>query len=199
MVRLRGSGSDGLDSLAATLSRIAASSGDRRAKISLLIWRMDAETEIESERGRPLSSEERPERENLPGAYIEVWEGSLENSEHKLYLRFLGRTSTLLRDEVVMEIDYDSTDRLSVQVPSMVLPEDAGEYRADRSNRQGWVCRSLSKRQGEIASLVCRGLTNKEIADRLFISPKTVEYHLSILFQRFSIASRQELRKIMQG
>ncbi|MEU2159258.1 helix-turn-helix transcriptional regulator [Streptomyces sp. NPDC019396] len=166
------------------------------AKISLLIWRMDTEAEIEGSHSIP--SEARPECEDFPGAYIELWEGLLEDSEHRLYLRFLGRASTTLRDEVVVEIDYDSTDRLLVEVPSMVLPGNAGENLVDRSESQGRVCRSLSKRQGEIANLVGRGLTNKEIAARLFISHKTVEYHLSVLFQRFSIASRRELRKIMQ-
>ena len=42
--------------------------------------------------------------------------------------------------------------------------------------------RALSAREKEVASLVARGFTNKEIADRLFISQNTVKYTLKSVF-----------------
>ena len=41
---------------------------------------------------------------------------------------------------------------------------------------------SLSERELEVLELLCQQLTTKEIADRLFISPKTIEMHKSNLF-----------------
>jgi len=41
--------------------------------------------------------------------------------------------------------------------------------------------------------LVADGLRNREIADRLFISPRTVETHLTHVFGRLGISSRTEL------
>jgi DNA-binding NarL/FixJ family response regulator len=48
-------------------------------------------------------------------------------------------------------------------------------------------------RELEVMSLVAVGLSNDEIAQRLGVSPRTVESHLRTLFERFSVASRLEL------
>ena len=51
----------------------------------------------------------------------------------------------------------------------------------------------LSKRESEIIVLVAEGLKNKEIAERLFISPATVRHHLSAIFAKLEIADRLKL------
>lgn len=55
----------------------------------------------------------------------------------------------------------------------------------------------LSERERNIAHLVCGGYTNKEIARELFISSKTVEYHLGNIYSRFHLENRRQLRDYM--
>jgi DNA-binding NarL/FixJ family response regulator len=45
----------------------------------------------------------------------------------------------------------------------------------------------LTKREKEILSLVAEGMTNQEIADRLFISPRTVDTHRTNMMQKLDI------------
>jgi DNA-binding CsgD family transcriptional regulator len=44
-----------------------------------------------------------------------------------------------------------------------------------------------------IARLAGDGLSNIEIGQRLFLSPRTIEWHLSRIFSKLGIASRREL------
>ncbi|WCE02497.1 AAA family ATPase (plasmid) [Streptomyces sp. HUAS 31] len=57
---------------------------------------------------------------------------------------------------------------------------------------------ALSGRERDIAHLIGRGLTNKEIANELFVSSKTVEYHLSHIYLKFGFSNRRELRDHVQ-
>ncbi len=52
---------------------------------------------------------------------------------------------------------------------------------------------SLSDREREVADLVLAGMTYRQIGDRLYISPKTVEHHVARMRQRLGCASRGEL------
>lgn len=56
----------------------------------------------------------------------------------------------------------------------------------------------LTARERDVALLVGRGLTNREIAAELFLSTKTVEYHLANIFPKIGIRSRRELRDHVQ-
>jgi DNA-binding CsgD family transcriptional regulator len=52
---------------------------------------------------------------------------------------------------------------------------------------------ALTPREREIAALAAEGLGNVEIAERLFITRKTVEGHLRTVFRKLEIASRDEI------
>ncbi|MET9676091.1 AAA family ATPase [Streptomyces sp. NPDC006482] len=55
-----------------------------------------------------------------------------------------------------------------------------------------WLA-SLTVREREIAELVAEGLTNQAIATRLYLSPRTVETHLSRVFRKTEVATRSGL------
>ncbi|MCR5979329.1 AAA family ATPase [Gordonia jinghuaiqii] len=51
----------------------------------------------------------------------------------------------------------------------------------------------LTPQEEAVATLVARGLANREVAAELFISPKTVQYHLTRIYAKLGLRSRAEL------
>jgi DNA-binding CsgD family transcriptional regulator len=57
----------------------------------------------------------------------------------------------------------------------------------------------LTRRELEVAELAASGLSNREIASRLYVSVRTVTSHLDHIYTKLSISSRAQLRERMKG
>lgn len=65
--------------------------------------------------------------------------------------------------------------------------------RAERP-ASGWS--SLTDTERNVAALAARGLTNRQVAARMFVSPHTVKFHLRQVFRKLGIGSRVELARL---
>jgi DNA-binding CsgD family transcriptional regulator len=77
-----------------------------------------------------------------------------------------------------------------------------GEVIADPKNnltegarmlRDVLIQKGLSNREAEVAELVSKGLSNKEVANQLFVTEKTVKFHLTNIYKKMSVKSRAQL------
>ncbi len=53
----------------------------------------------------------------------------------------------------------------------------------------------LTARERDVAVLVAKGMTNREVAAELYVSPKAIDYHLGHIFGKLGITSRRDLRQ----
>ncbi len=57
----------------------------------------------------------------------------------------------------------------------------------------------ISPREAEIITEICNGLSNQEIADKLFISLQTVKDHTSRIYSKTNVRNRMQLMAMVQG
>jgi DNA-binding CsgD family transcriptional regulator len=56
---------------------------------------------------------------------------------------------------------------------------------------------SLTRREREVAELAANNLTSREIAEKLFVSTRTVENHLQRAYEKLGVRGRRELREVL--
>jgi len=57
----------------------------------------------------------------------------------------------------------------------------------------------LTAQELRVARLVASGLSNREVAAQLYLSPKTVEYHLAHAYAKLGVHSRHRLANLVRG
>jgi DNA-binding CsgD family transcriptional regulator len=72
-----------------------------------------------------------------------------------------------------------------------------GRWRVAQRPARATGLDGLSEAERGIADLVCQGLTNREIAERTFVSANTIAFHLRNIYRKLRIASRVQLTRII--
>jgi len=68
------------------------------------------------------------------------------------------------------------------------MPMNAAAGTSDAENPY-----ALTPQEQQVAGLVRQGLSNRDAAAQLFVSPRTVDFHLRNVFQKLGVTSRSEL------
>jgi DNA-binding NarL/FixJ family response regulator len=63
--------------------------------------------------------------------------------------------------------------------------------------RDPTAAEKLTPQELQVALAVARGATNREAAGALFLSPKTVEFHLGHIYRKLGIRSRSQLTRLL--
>jgi DNA-binding CsgD family transcriptional regulator len=97
------------------------------------------------------------------------------------------RTAGQMLDEIGMEAFSERARR------ELLAAGGTARRRAVTANVE------LTSQETQIARLAADGLSNLEIATRLFLSPRTVQYHLGKVFTKLDITSRNQLSRTLPG
>ena len=121
-----------------------------------------------------------------------------ENEEYLFQVLRAGASGYILKEaadtELITAIRAVQSGRfyLSPSAQSMMV----GDYlQRVRTGEEKDSYSGLTEREREILKLVAEGLTNNQIAERLFISPKTVDTHRTHIMDKLNLHSRAELVK----
>jgi DNA-binding CsgD family transcriptional regulator len=88
--------------------------------------------------------------------------------------------------------DFDAAWAEGAQLSTDEAIAYAQRGRGERKRpSSGWE--SLTPAEHDVVRLVCEGLGNKEVATRLFVSPRTVQAHLAHVYTKLGINSRVQL------
>ena len=114
-----------------------------------------------------------------------------------LYGEFLrrGRRRREARDHLRAALDHFE------QIGAAPWAERArGELRASGESarkREPSTLDDLTRQELQIARFVAEGLTNRQVAEQLFLSPRTIDFHLRNVFRKLDISSRNELGRVI--
>ena len=75
-------------------------------------------------------------------------------------------------------------------------PTPPGQRRLRGAGRR-W-CPGSHSRELEVLTLAAEGLANKQIAQRLWVTPKTIKFHLSNVFRKLDVSNRTEATRQAQ-
>ncbi len=90
--------------------------------------------------------------------------------------------------EEEFQVAWDSGAAMSTDEAIAYARRGRGERKRPAS---GWD--SLTPTEQDVVRLVREGLGNKDIGDRLFISPRTVQTHLTHVYAKLGLTSRMQL------
>jgi len=95
---------------------------------------------------------------------------------------------------------YFCSDLAIIIILSLYLRKNAGEFTELTDSLEDLYQKyGISKRERQIITEICRGKTNQEIADDLFISLQTVKDHTYNIFRKVNVRNRVQLAKVFSA
>jgi LuxR family maltose regulon positive regulatory protein len=127
------------------------------------------------------------------GEALETLGEALRLAEPENYIRtFVDGGETVRRLVGELRSKAGLTDNLSKYIEQVLAGfDDQKQSSVTRETATG-LPETLSEREGEVLRLIAAGLTNQEIADRLFISITTVKTHTGNIYQKLGVSSRTQ-------
>ncbi|NLL78354.1 MAG: helix-turn-helix transcriptional regulator [Clostridiales bacterium] len=123
-----------------------------------------------------------------------------------IYLLFTGRTGEPSRDTASAESQTDHQKTVTAETSKeKEITFWAGKTESSTEEdflanweklKQKLTSIGLTKREIEVTFWVKKGLSNKEIAEKLFISDTTVKKHISNIFDKLELTNREQLRQL---
>ena len=112
---------------------------------------------------------------------------------HLLYGEWLRREHRRVEAREQLRVAYDMLSRIGAEAFAERARRELLATGANVHKRTVEARHTLTAQEAQIARLAAARHTNSEIGGQLFISPRTVEYHLSKVFTKLGIGSRREL------
>jgi DNA-binding NarL/FixJ family response regulator len=118
---------------------------------------------------------------------------------HLLYGEWLRRDRRRLDARAQLHAAHDMFTRMGMEAYAQRAAGELVATGETARRRTGETSDQLTARETQIARLARDGLSNPEIAARLFLSPRTVEYHMHKIFTKLDISSRHQLQRALSG
>jgi DNA-binding CsgD family transcriptional regulator len=118
---------------------------------------------------------------------------------HLAYGARLRRERQRLRAREQLRAAVDVFDHLGAEPWSEMARAELAATGETARRRDATTLSDLTPQEVQIALSLAGGRTTRETATALFLSPKTIEYHLRNIYRKLSIGSRSELRAAMTG
>jgi two-component system, NarL family, nitrate/nitrite response regulator NarL len=137
-------------------------------------------------------------RQVLPSARILVLTGIRDSAAHEQAVR-QGAVGLVLKEQsarvLVQAIRQVHAGQawLDSALIASVLTELSRARGAEQVDPEEAKIATLTEREREVISLICEGLKNKVVAERMSISDTTVRYHLTSIFAKLELENRLEL------
>jgi DNA-binding NarL/FixJ family response regulator len=129
---------------------------------------------------------------------IIVLTNSKEMEIHRKYL-MLGINGVVTKEQNV-NVLYKAIDKVNKgefwfvrKLIDETIKQLVNERNSAPNNLYSYNCASLTVREREVLSHICKGMKNKAIAEKLFITETTVRHHLTSIFEKLNVNSRLEL------
>jgi ATP/maltotriose-dependent transcriptional regulator MalT len=152
-------------------------------ELALWLWKLDELAEAPEGIAEPY----RLVMAGEPIAAAGIWEKLGYPYERAIALSHGDTTSQL---EALDILDTLGATAVADNLRQALRDQRVSVPRRSRVNRSPGV--GLTVRQSEVLSLLAEGLSNVDIADQLFLSPRTVEHHVAAVMSKLDASSRDE-------